>query len=169
MRLTTICLIVMLPLAAAGQQLDILLKLNEEQFLKRDPDVFATGSVTPQTDALREAIKSIEAAQSTRVWPHVQASSDREMVAKIRRALTDATPEDQSKLDLKPVQIVENGPRLSQLRYFKEGDAALAAKIAELIADAIGTPVKTVDMTAQFKGADWLQPGHLEFWAGRRN
>jgi hypothetical protein len=67
------------------------------------------------------------------------------------------------KVDLRPLRLVANGPPQSQLRFFREADQAQAQAL--LIELRKGIPAVVIqNLSAQYKQATWVDPGHFELW-----
>jgi len=97
-----------------------------------------------------------------RLWIHVRSESQKkeltaiiDWIKKIR--FNGAT------IDLQPLQMVESGPNVSDLRFFKPQDQKIAnALFAELKKGFPSLELK--DLSSQYRGIDWITPGHFELW-----
>jgi hypothetical protein len=67
------------------------------------------------------------------------------------------------KVDVRPIQLVNNGPPQSQLRFFKEVDRAQAQTLVAEIRQAV-PDVVLQNMSGQYQQVSWVDPGHFEFW-----
>src|SRR5262245_61931603 len=67
------------------------------------------------------------------------------------------------KVNIRPTIIVQNGPRVSQLRFFRSADQSQAATLAADLREAIPRLVLE-DLSAQYGKVTWIDPGHFELW-----
>ncbi|MGF1526583.1 MAG: serine/threonine protein kinase [Candidatus Competibacterales bacterium] len=63
----------------------------------------------------------------------------------------------------KPVQVVAAGPARSQLRYFKDQDAAGAAELYRVLKLHLPN-LELRDFSPRYERAQWIKPGHYELW-----
>ena len=66
-------------------------------------------------------------------------------------------------VDIRPIQLVTNGPRDTQLRYFKRQDRDQAQQLLAEIRKVFPQS-RLQDLSAQFVSAAWMKSGHYELW-----
>ena len=69
-------------------------------------------------------------------------------------------------VDVRPIQLVTSGPQGSQLRFFKQEDRKQAPQLLAEIKKVLPR-LQLQDLSGQYKGVDWIKPGHYELWLSR--
>jgi hypothetical protein len=67
------------------------------------------------------------------------------------------------RVDIPPLILVQNGPAVSQLRFFKSADRGQAATLAADLRKAIPR-ILVQDLSAQYGQVTWIDAGHFELW-----
>jgi hypothetical protein len=101
-------------------------------------------------------------AQSAQLWIQVRNESQKKLIEGKLGWLKDLTWQGHP-IDIRPLEVVGDGPSVSQLRYFKPEDRATVASLQASLAK--GLPgIQVRDMSDAFRNVSWLRPGHFELW-----
>jgi hypothetical protein len=109
-----------------------------------------------------DRIAAILKAPTPQLWIHVRTPEQKALVEK-KREWFQGLQVAGVKVDLRPTQVVATGPQQTQLRFFKEADKAQAQSLLTELRKGI-PGVALSDLSAQYKQATWIDPGHLELW-----
>lgn len=119
---------------------------------------------------VRDADKSYEQIISTveqshmpsRLWILLQSESQRSLAEKIYTQVSYVNlPE--IRIERKPLQFVNSGLRVSQLRYFKKEDRPEVQELLEALRLLIPDLVLE-DLSNQYSHSSWIKRGHYELW-----
>ncbi len=100
--------------------------------------------------------------EPARLWVHVRSDSQERIGDEILNIVTDTKLEERS-IEWKPVQVVDFGPRESQLRYFKRQDESEARELFGILRGLI-PQLELKDLSRQFARVGWIKSGHYELW-----
>ena len=145
-----------------GQELELLIDQNlrtrgltlQELQLERAPVEAPATGVAPD---------ELEITTPARVWVHVrepEATPVAETLAELLSGSVAVGTVDRP-IEMMPVQVVDDGPRQSQVRLFREVDRETAESIAEQLIAQL-PDITVVDFTAAYAEASWIEPGHIE-------
>ncbi|MDH3392859.1 MAG: hypothetical protein OEL66_02550, partial [Desulfobulbaceae bacterium] len=118
----------------------------DESFIKNAPS-------DPASKTLKNA---------TRLWIHIRKENQRNEAENIYKLINDIKLNDMS-IEQKPIQVIDYGPEISQLRYFKKEDKMLAEKLFTVLSEMIPT-LTLQNFSDSYSDASWLLPGHFELW-----
>ena len=96
------------------------------------------------------------------LWVHVRSQEQKSLVDQ-RRAWFQSLQAAGVRVDLRPTQLVASGPHQTQLRFFREADLPQAQALLNELRRGIPDVVLS-NLSAQYKQATWIDPGHLELW-----
>lgn len=96
-----------------------------------------------------------------RLWIHIRSNSQKQLAADILKKV-NATP-SWGKMAATPIQKVDEGPRASQLRYFRKQDEARAHELFEILHQDI-PQLELQDLSRKYAAALWIKSGHYELW-----
>jgi capsule polysaccharide modification protein KpsS len=101
-------------------------------------------------------------ANVAQLWVHIRRDSQNKLALEIldRVAKTDFT---RWKVESKPVQKVDSGPRKNQLRYFKRQDKTQAQELFDMLRKLI-PELEISDVSGKYESVGWIKPGHYELW-----
>jgi hypothetical protein len=112
-------------------------------------------------------VSPIETQSTTfRLWIHVPTEKQRRVGEEILEKFAD-TDSDGKGIENNPIQIIDNGPPDTQLRYFKKEDAPQAAELLSKLKKFIPN-ISLKDFSGQYSNIRWIKPGHLELWLSPR-
>lgn len=135
--------------AAPAAELEVLIERNQNALRER-------------LRALRQFDTRAPILPAARLWVHKRATAQDSVVARIRDQVASLSLPG-GPVEFKPVQTVDVGPSVSQLRFFKAVDRERAQEFADAL--RVQVPGLTVrDLTAQYAKVSWLKPGHFELW-----
>jgi hypothetical protein len=97
-----------------------------------------------------------------RLWIHVRSKEQKNAVTGIRDWLEQIEIKGH-KLDLRPIQLVESGPKDSDLRFFKKQDRETAEALFADLKKVIPS-LELKDLSSQYRSVDFIKPGHYELW-----
>jgi hypothetical protein len=142
----------------------ILFSVNVEA----DPDNSGLRDLIQQNiqDAEKSYEQTISPVEQQRktfsLWINVSGERQIKIGEKILKRIAD-TDLGGKDIESKPIQIVEDGPRNTQLRYFKKEDAPQAAELLSELEKFIPN-INLKDYSRQYSNLSWIKPGHLELW-----
>jgi len=100
-------------------------------------------------------------AKPARLWIHISNIVQKPMAEEVLARVTKALPSEQ--IEKTPVQIVDSGPRRSELRFFKKEDEPQARILFESLRGIVPR-LELKDFSREYEGARWIKPGHYELW-----
>ncbi|MEM9059032.1 MAG: hypothetical protein AAGD13_01095 [Pseudomonadota bacterium] len=100
-----------------------------------------------------------------RVWLHIRSDDQLALGTNIRELVGEGVQvaEGVRVVEWMPVQTVSNGPRQSQIRFFKEADAKTVAALRTVL-ETSGQSFQILDLTSEYASSTWIKTGHLEIW-----
>jgi hypothetical protein len=119
----------------------------------------AVVAAEPQESEVRKVADEV-AQEATRVYIHIRSNEDRERaraVAERLKALDYVVPGIE--------RLVDTGPRMSQLRYFRNTEKEEAVKIVDAL-DQMGVRLN-LEYIRGYEESDATGPGHFEIWFAR--
>lgn len=120
-------------------------------------------NVRDATSAYDKTLPSAQQpANPAQLWIHVRSDSQNKLAREIldRVAKTEFR---QWKVEQKPVQKVDAGPRKSQLRYFKRQDQTQAQELFDALRKLI-PELEISDLSGKYESVSWIKSGHYELW-----
>jgi hypothetical protein len=122
-------------------------------------------NVRDASQSYEQIMIETEAQRETpRLWFHVHNMDQQGAVAGISSWLKNIKLDGRA-IDVKPVQIVDNGPSTSQLRFFKEQDKSEAGQLKQALQKVIPN-LRLIDLSQQYGHLTWIKTGHYELWLG---
>jgi len=110
-----------------------------------------------------QSILTIEQrSMPSRLWIHVRTESQKKIGEEIFKILAD-TSLVESRIEKKPLQIVDFGPEVSQLRYFKKKNKSQATELFSVLRKSIPM-LKLKDLSSEYSHIRWIKLGHFELW-----
>ena len=100
--------------------------------------------------------------EQPQLWIHVQSVDQKGLGEEIFKTIEN-TRIGGEPLDRKPIQIVSNGPRESQLRYFKKQDKPHVTELFSTLCRLIPA-LELKDFSSDYSHVKWIKPGHFELW-----
>jgi len=101
----------------------------------------------------------IEAPQ---LWIHVRSDAQRKLVAE-NLTWFGSIQLRGKRMDVRPLQLVAEGPEQSQLRFFKRQDREEAGQLLGELKKGIPR-LQLQDLSGRYQAIEWLKPGHFELW-----
>ena len=101
-----------------------------------------------------------------RLWIHVERQSQVPFAEELLSAVSDVHVGGKL-IENKPVQLVNVGPSVSQLRYFHRTDQQQAIELFGLLRQSV-PDLQLRDFSSEYSAALWIEPGHYELWLSRR-
>ena len=100
-----------------------------------------------------------------RFWPHVRANAQKGGLIALLKELQEAGGSASlgREIDTQVIQVLDQGPNFSQLRFFKASDAPTADVLMRWFANK-GLELRVVDLTERYKSETWIEVGHFELW-----
>lgn len=119
---------------------------------------------------VRDATKSYERILSSterpsgavQLWLHIRSDSQKKIGEEILNRLKNAKLGERS-IEQKPVQTVQFGPQVSQLRYFKAQDEPEARELFEIMRRLI-PKLELKNFSREYERVSWITRGHYELW-----
>lgn len=104
-----------------------------------------------------------------RIWIHARSAEQGPLVDEMGKLLEDGVDLGAAtrRVEMQPVQLVETGPTVSQVRYFRAGDAETARQVADQLAKA-GWRLQPRSLVEEFADVDWIDEGHIEIWLSEK-
>ena len=96
------------------------------------------------------------------LWIHVR-SEDQKRVVQGKLDWFRGLEVGGRKVEVRPIQMVSEGPKQSQLRFFRQTDQSQAEALLAEIRKAVPLTVLQ-DMSRQYQQVQWIEPGHYELW-----
>ena len=100
--------------------------------------------------------------ETPRLWIHVRNRNQEKAVTNIQDWLKDINLDGRA-IDLRPLQLVKDGPADSQLRFFKTQDKIEAEKLLRKLQKILPN-LHLNDLSRQFGRITWIKAGHYELW-----
>lgn len=97
-----------------------------------------------------------------RLWIHIRTQDQTTFAQEIYSRLT-AVDLNGRKISAQPLQVVDNGPRNNELRFFRREDSVDAQELLKHLRRAIPN-VQLKDLSAAYRGVESVGPGHYELW-----
>lgn len=98
----------------------------------------------------------------SRLWIHLRTEKQMKLGEEIYQQLTKANLPGID-IEKKPIQLVNYGPRDSQLRYFNAKDEPNAKKLLEALR-VLFPKLDIKDFSSEYSNIQWIKPGHFELW-----
>jgi hypothetical protein len=137
--------------------------------IQRSPSQKAPQTLPPLIQQNVESAKRASArvaddlrGQAPQLWIHVRNQGQKAEVERKLGWFGDLRVGGQ-KVDIRPPILVQNGPGVSQLRFYKSADQREAASLAADLRKAIPRIVLQ-DLSAQYGKVTWIDAGHFELW-----
>lgn len=102
------------------------------------------------------------ATEPVQLWVHIRSASQKPLAEEILGRVAKARP-GAPRIEQKPVQTVDSGPRNTQLRFFKKPDEAQARELFEILRPLI-PQLELKDLSRDYGDVGWIKPGHFELW-----
>lgn len=102
------------------------------------------------------------AVEAPRVWIHIQDFKQKSLADAVNRSLA-VLMVDGAAVSPQPVQWVQEGPMVDQIRYFKAGDRTGALAIVQSLRLVLPR-LWLEDMSATYDQVMWIKPGNYELW-----
>ncbi|MCP5085753.1 MAG: SH3 domain-containing protein [Rhodobacteraceae bacterium] len=108
---------------------------------------------------------SLSQLPSARLWIHLRRQNQVAQAQSLLDALSKglSVADTSRSVEAKPLQVLDFGPVVGQVRFFKPEDEATAAAVAKF-ANSMGLNVEPVSLVEQFAKETWIEVGHLELW-----
>ena len=131
---------------------EVLAKSTDAKEIEQQQNIIQTikADLTP-------SVKKSEQQLSTRVYFHIKNESQRERAATVAAALSRSLG-----LVVPGIELVKAAPAVSQLRYFRSGEAAEATTIAQTLNEQGLTAIPTY--IAGHEESQKMRPRHFELW-----
>jgi hypothetical protein len=114
-----------------------------------------------------QTISPIETRSKTfRLWIHVPTEKQRRVGKEILKRFAESGL-DEKEIENNPIQVIDNGPPDTQLRYFKKEDLSQASELLSKLKRFIPN-ISLKDFSRQYSNIKWIKPGHLELWLSPR-
>ncbi len=110
----------------------------------------------------RAAPSAQQPANVAQLWIHIRSDSQKNVAQEILDRMAQ-TRIGQRKIDRKPVQKVDSGPRKSQLRYFKKQDEPQAQELFNVLRKLV-PDLELSDASGKYESVAWIRSGHYELW-----
>lgn len=101
-------------------------------------------------------------ANLAQLWIHIRSDRQNNVAQQILDRVAQ-TRFRQWKVERKPVQKVDSGPRKSQLRYFKKQDQPQAQELFNVLRRLV-PDLELSDASGRYDGVAWIRSGHYELW-----
>lgn len=126
-------------------------------------DELINKNVRDATSAYDKALPSAQQPTNlAQLWIHVRSDSQKTLAQEILDRVSK-TEFRQWKIEQKPVQKVDSGPRKSQLRYFKRQDQPQARELFDILRKLI-PELEISDVSGEYESVGWIRSGHYELW-----
>lgn len=103
-----------------------------------------------------------ETKKQISLWIHVRSEKQAEALAKVLAQIKSIDLED-AELVVQPVQLVDYGPSVNNLRFFKQDDKNDAQALLNQLVDVIPN-IKLRNLSKRYKKVTWIETGHMELW-----
>jgi hypothetical protein len=130
---------------------------------------FAQNSFAMLNDLIRNNVnganKSYEQIvnnEPARLWIHVRSKEQEKAIQDINSWFKNVKV-GEGAINLRPIQLVKNGPKYSQLRFFFKQDKDEAIQFLMELRKII-PHLQLNDLSGQYRDIGWLKPGHYELW-----
>lgn len=113
-------------------------------------------------DNINKVYENLTNKNPPRLWIHVRSQEQMMAIKKPEiEAWLESIKLDDKKIDLRPIELVDSGPKESQLRFFFKQDINQADQFLKKLKD--GLPLLQLkDFSGQYENI--LEPGHFELW-----
>lgn len=96
------------------------------------------------------------------LWIHVRSEKQAKALEKVLVQIKGIALEN-VELVVEPVQLVDYGPQVNGLRFFKQEDKNNAKVLLAQLVDIIPN-TKLRNLSKRYKTAAWIETGHMELW-----
>lgn len=103
-----------------------------------------------------------EAKKQISLWIHVRSEKQAEALEKVLAQIKNIALED-AELVVRPVQLVNYGPDVNNLRFFKQDDKNDANALLTQLVDVIPN-IQLRNFSKRYKKITWIETGHMELW-----
>ncbi len=98
------------------------------------------------------------------MWIHIQDARQRSFADAVNRRLAGLMVDGAAVLP-QPVQVVQEGPVVDEIRFFKAGDRAGAEAIVQGLRRELPR-LRVRDLSEEYGQVVWMTAGHYELWLG---
>lgn len=114
--------------------------------------------IQQNVDEARKSYEQLVNQEPPRLWIHVRTEQQRQLLQHIADWLKPV-----SSIKIEPIQLVKEGPKKSQLRFFSSQDKDEAGNLLKKL-QKIFPHLELQDFSAQYGAMGWLESGHFELW-----
>lgn len=136
-----------------------LLLLQAQTMLGPRLNALIQKNVSTSTNAYKQFAQQALPAQ---LWIQVRSPAQTQLVNS-HLAWFKALRWQGRPIDIRPLQVVPDGPAVSQLRFFKAEDKTAADALRAQLAQKIPS-LELKDLSGVYRQVTWLHPGHLELY-----
>lgn len=152
-------ILMLLSSSVLGMPLSELIDKNVQSATRAYQMTLPVAAAIPAPTALPFPVSPVSSAQ---LWIHIRNKSQTKLAQDILERLAK-NKDQQWNIEQKPIQKVDDGPKKSQLRYFKRQDRQQAQKLLDTLRKWI-PQIELGDISGKFDQVDWVKPGHYELW-----
>lgn len=109
-------------------------------------------------DEARKSYEQLVNQEPPRLWIHVRTEQQKQLLKNIADWIKPV-----SSIEIQPLQLVKEGPKKTQLRFFSSQDKNEADKLLKKL-QKIFPQLELQDFSAEYGAMSWMESGHFELW-----
>lgn len=114
--------------------------------------------IKQNVDEAKKSYEQLINQESPTLWIHARTEQQRQLLQHIADWLKPI-----SLIKIEPIQIVKDGPKKNQLRFFSSQDKQEADDLLQNL-QKIFPQLELQDLSGQYGTMSWMQTGHFELW-----
>ncbi len=114
--------------------------------------------IKQNVDQAKKSYEQLINQEPPTLWIHVRTEQQREILQNIADWLKPV-----SLIKIEPIQIVKDGPKKNQLRFFSSQDKEEADDLLRNL-QKIFPQLELQDLSSQYGTMSWMETGHFELW-----
>lgn len=117
-----------------------------------------TEQIKQNVDQARKSYEQLINQEQPSLWIHIRSEEQRQLLQDFPGWLKSV-----SWIKIEPVQLVKEGPRKTQLRFFSSQDKDKAKELLKKL-QKIFPQLELQDLSEQYGAMSWMEEGHFELW-----
>lgn len=114
--------------------------------------------IKQNVDQARKSYEQLINKEQPSLWIHVRSEEQRYLLQQFSGWLRSV-----SSIKIEPVQLVKEGPKKTQLRFFSSQDKDKAKDLVKKL-QKIFPQLELQDLSDQYGAMSWMEEGHFELW-----
>ena len=114
--------------------------------------------IRQNVDQTKKSYEKLINQQPPSLWIQVRTEQQRQLLQNIADWLKPV-----SLVKVQPIQVVNDGPKKSQLRFFSSQDKEDADDLFKKL-NRIFPQLELQDLSSQYGNLSWMETGHFELW-----